>query len=274
LEFITKNILILVKTYPSLSKKYKELVCTAGMDEDGNWYRLYPIPFRMLTEDKRYEKYRWINVKLLKNSEDCRVESYKVIDYKNIKLLEKIDSNDWGRKSKVVLKQQESLDLDELITRSKEQNISLAVFKPTKILDFIWEKDDREYSKDKLDAIKAEKNQLNLFTDDVENMEDFTVIPKLPYKFSYVFEDIKGKKSTLMIEDWEVGAAYWNFLKHYKNEETTLNKIREKFFDDFVKKKNLYFFLGTTKQYHGWAKNPFIIIGVFPLPLAVQNSLF
>lgn len=74
-------------------------------------------------------------------------------------------------------------------------------------------------------------------------MEDFTVIPKLPYKFSYVFEDIKGKKSTLMIEDWEVGAAYWNFLKHYKNEETTLNKIREKFFDDFVKKKNLYFFL-------------------------------
>lgn len=66
MEFITKNILILVKTYPSLSKKYKELVCTAGMDEDGNWYRLYPIPFRMLTEDKRYEKYRWINVKLLK----------------------------------------------------------------------------------------------------------------------------------------------------------------------------------------------------------------
>lgn len=193
MDFITKKILILVKTYPSLSKKYKELVCTAGMDENGVWYRLYPLPFRMLTKDKRYEKYRWIEAKLLKNTEDCRVESYKVIDYKNIKLLEKIDSNDWGRKSKVVLKKQECIDLNELITRSKEQNISLAVFKPTKILDFIWEKDDREYSKDKLDAIEAEKNQLNLFANDDENMKDFTVIPKLPYKFSYVFEDVNGK---------------------------------------------------------------------------------
>lgn len=269
---ITKNILILVKTYPSLSKKYKELVCTAGMDEDGKWYRLYPIPFRMLTEDKRYEKYRWIEVKLLKNSEDCRVESYKVVDYKNIKLLQKIDSNDWGRKSKVVLKRPESMDLDDLITQSKEKNISLAVFKPTKILDFIWEKDDREYSKEKLDAIEAEKKQLKLFSDDVEDIKDFTVIPKLPYKFSYVFEDINGKRSTLMIEDWEVGAAYWNFLKHYKNETTTLEKMKEKFFDDFAKKKKLYFFLGTTKQYHGWAKNPFIIIGIFPLPFAIQDS--
>ena len=83
MDFITKNILILVKTYPSLSKKYKELVCTAGMDEDGNWFRLYPIPFRFLTDDKRFEKYRCIKVKLLINLEDCRVESYKVIDYQN-----------------------------------------------------------------------------------------------------------------------------------------------------------------------------------------------
>ena len=33
MDFITKKILILVKTYPSLSKKYTELFCTAGMDE-------------------------------------------------------------------------------------------------------------------------------------------------------------------------------------------------------------------------------------------------
>jgi len=55
---IRKKILITVKTYPTLSKKYDELVCTAGIDEHGNWYRLYPIPFRKIDYDKRYKKYQ------------------------------------------------------------------------------------------------------------------------------------------------------------------------------------------------------------------------
>ena len=97
MDFITKKILILVKTYPSLSKKYEELVCTAGMDENGDWFRLYPIPFRKLNDEKQYGKYRWIEVKIYKNKEDPRIESYKV-DFENIKLLDSIKSNDWGCK--------------------------------------------------------------------------------------------------------------------------------------------------------------------------------
>jgi hypothetical protein len=31
------KILITVKTYPTLSEKYDELVCTAGFKEDGTW---------------------------------------------------------------------------------------------------------------------------------------------------------------------------------------------------------------------------------------------
>jgi hypothetical protein len=77
-----------------------------------------------------------------------------------------------------------------------------------------------------------------------------------------------------MIEDWEVGAAFWNWKKHYGSEEMALQKIKEKFFEDYAKKKDLYFFLGTTRQFHGRAKNPFIIIGLFPLPNVIQNSLF
>ncbi|MPM62092.1 hypothetical protein SDC9_108958 [bioreactor metagenome] len=42
------KVLIAVKTYPTLSEKYDELVCTAGFLEDGSWIRLYPIPFRKL----------------------------------------------------------------------------------------------------------------------------------------------------------------------------------------------------------------------------------
>ena len=50
----TTRVLIAVKTYPTLSEKYDELVCTAGFLEDGTWIRIYPIPFRKLSYDKRY----------------------------------------------------------------------------------------------------------------------------------------------------------------------------------------------------------------------------
>ena len=39
------RILITVKTYPTISKKYEELVCTAGFLEDGSWIRVYPIQY-------------------------------------------------------------------------------------------------------------------------------------------------------------------------------------------------------------------------------------
>ncbi len=273
MDFITKKILILVKTYPSISKKYVELVCTAGMDEDGNWYRLYPIPFRKLDDDKQYGKYRWIEARMYKGNDDPRIESYKV-DYERIKLLEQIKSNDWGRKSNIVLKKAIYDDLSKLIKQSNTTNMSLAVFKPKKIIDFIWEEDSREYPKERLAAIEAERKQLSLFSNKDEDVDVFKIVDKLPYKFSYIFEDINGKRSTLMIEDWEVGAAFWNWKKHYGSEEMALQKIKEKFFEDYAKKKDLYFFLGTTRQFHGRAKNPFIIIGLFPLPNVIQNSLF
>jgi len=49
----TKRVYILVKTYPTISEKYAELVCTAGVLEDGSWIRLYPMPFRLLTDDQK-----------------------------------------------------------------------------------------------------------------------------------------------------------------------------------------------------------------------------
>ena len=44
------RVLITVKTYPTLSRRYGETVCTAGVREDGSWVRIYPVPFRRLDE--------------------------------------------------------------------------------------------------------------------------------------------------------------------------------------------------------------------------------
>ena len=38
----SEKVLITVLTYPHPSEKYEELVCTAGINESGEWVRLYP----------------------------------------------------------------------------------------------------------------------------------------------------------------------------------------------------------------------------------------
>jgi len=102
------------------------------------------------------------------------------------------------------------------------------------------------------------------------------LIPKLPYKFTYIFTDETGKERRLMIEDWEIGALYFNCLRTAEgNEAVALQKVKEKYEDDFKNNKDVYFFLGTTRQWHmRRAKNPFVIIGVFYPKKEVQTSLF
>jgi len=77
-----------------------------------------------------------------------------------------------------------------------------------------------------------------------------------------------------MIEDWELGQLYWNCLKSSNNnEQVASQKVKQKFFDEFIKTKD-YFFLGTTKQFHNVSPNPFIIIGTFYPKKELQRTLF
>ena len=75
-----QRILITVKTYPTLSRKYGETVCTAGLREDGTWVRLYPVPFRRLDQADRYSKYDWIECRLQRNQSDPRPETFRLIE--------------------------------------------------------------------------------------------------------------------------------------------------------------------------------------------------
>jgi hypothetical protein len=59
--YTREKILIWAKTYPELSSKYLETVCTAGMLPSGKPLRLYPIPYRYLEGDKeQFSLYQWI----------------------------------------------------------------------------------------------------------------------------------------------------------------------------------------------------------------------
>jgi len=266
------KVLITVKTYPTISAKYDELVCTAGFREDGKWIRIYPISFRKKSYHEQYKKYDWIEVDLIKNENDFRPESYRPFSHDSeIKIVGHIDTNqNWEERKNICLGKIYH-NFAGLIAEAKDKNsgTSLAVFKPTEILDFVAEPVKKEWDKDKLTKLR----QLNLFETSHEGK--FEVVKKLPYKFSFVFKDNQGKKSKLMIEDWETGQLYWNCLaRHEGNEQMAISDVRKKYFDDFAKTKDLHFFVGTTKVNHFRAPNPFIIIGTFHPKKEIQARLF
>ena len=73
-----KRILILCKTYPSPSTKHVETSCVAGMDESGQLIRLFPVPFRLVTDDQQFKKWQWITARVRKATEDHRPESFRI----------------------------------------------------------------------------------------------------------------------------------------------------------------------------------------------------
>ncbi|MBI5184593.1 MAG: hypothetical protein HZA01_02565 [Nitrospinae bacterium] len=201
----------------------------------------------------------------------------KITDIKGIRLLGKPVGTEkkWEERKRIIFRNNPIYDdLAVLIDKANRNELSLAIFKPREIMDFVVEETERDWPKDKLSILKQKANQLSLFQSEEEVKKEFSVVNKLPYKFSYRFRDGQGKEATLMIEDWEIGALYWNCFKREKGDEKkAVELVKRKYWTEF-RQKDIYLFLGTTKQFHGWAKNPFVIVGVFYPPLEKQPSLF
>lgn len=184
--------------------------------------------------------------------------------------------NDWAERKRYVLNEVYT-SMVSLIGEAKSDSLkSLATFRPREILDFIVEVDKRTWKEQWL----AHYEQYDLFAID-QKFEGVLrkIVDKVPYKYSYRFIcEGESKPRTLMIEDWEIGALYWNCLAQAEgDEEEANNLVRKKYFDEFVQRKDLHLFLGTTKQYHMVSPNPFVVIGVFYPPTkrdTGQQNLF
>jgi hypothetical protein len=181
---------------------------------------------------------------------------------------------DWHERRNIIFKNKKVYrDLQELLNDKNVKNTSLAIFKPTEILDLVVEETERDWNQEKLLALENLSNQMNIFQTAEEIKTEFKLVPKVPYRFSYRFVDESGKESTMMIEDWEIGMLYANCKKRAGGDEkVAIEKVRQKYFDIFSQ-KDLHLFLGTTKAWHNVSPNPFIIIGVFypPAPTPYQQ---
>ncbi|MFH1613522.1 MAG: hypothetical protein ABIG61_00350 [Planctomycetota bacterium] len=259
MPLVTKKVLVTVKAPPHPSKKYQEINCCAGIDIDtGRWIRLYPIPFRLLDDDKKFPKYSIITVKCEKPKRDRRVESYRVNE-ESISIEKWLDTNDnWAARNKIVLPTV-SPSFCSILKKYNEK--SLGCIKPAHV-EFHVEKVSKKPSKKHENVY----SQLRLF--------DKSLIPleHIPYAFYYTFKCVdtpscQGHK--LMIEDWEIVQSYRRWKARYPEKEL-LSNIRKKWFSELCSpKRDTYFFVGNMHRF----PKQFLILGVFYPPRS-QPSLF
>src|SRR5665648_290504 len=125
-RFWRERILITVKTYPTPHPTHHEAVYTAGINEAGEWRRLWPIPFRYLEKGRQFRRYEWIDVALRKQSGDPRPESH-VVDPDTIVCDGFVDaSRHWGAR-RAILVPHAAASIEELQDRRTRDGTSMGL---------------------------------------------------------------------------------------------------------------------------------------------------
>lgn len=258
-----RKILIATKTYPSISTKYKETVCTAGILLDDaekplQWIRIYPVRFRDLEFDKRYKRWSIISAEIERNEKDFRKESYRIND-QSIEIIREVGTkNNWQERKDLILPFQ-----FDSIAEIQAQGKSLGIIKPQRIEKYFVRKTDREWSLKQ----QAVQDQGDFFEPSVE-------LEKIPYQFGYTFVALNGARHSYTISDWEISQLYRgcrdrsNAATLDEREADALLKVKQKLEGEFLEKRDLYFIVGNLKNH----SKTFMIIGIFYPPKTNEVS--
>jgi len=237
-----QRILIWGKTYPEISSKYYETVCTGGVLQNGQFIRLYPIPFRYLSDNKIFTKYQWIRARIKKAKEDPRPESFKV-DPESIVAEDNIptDKFQWFNRAKVVFQAKNFLydNVESLLAANRINNVSMGFVRPIRIEKIDIENrpaEDYQTFLRKIEANKEKLKQSEMFP--IITIEELKRLEYVSQRFKiHWFCDnpvCKGHKMSIL--DWEV----YELVRNAGMAKATqkLNEILD------LSKYNTGFFLG------------------------------
>ncbi len=260
----TKKALIVVRTYPIPAESGVEVSCTAAVTDDGQWLRLYPVPYRFLDHDKRFAKYQWIEVGVTKTTSDARLESYTP-SIQSIKIISDTlpTANEWQARKEIV----EPLRSRSLCQLQRERDAhnhpTLGFFRPKIIKRLRITPASPTWTQGQLNMLRHG----NLF--EQQPQEE---LEKIPYDFHYLFDcdDDACKGHALHCTDWEMGQAWRRWSRDYGDEWEA--KFRQRFEKEMIERNDTHFYVGTV---HRHPKN-WIIIGLFypPKPQPRNLSLF
>lgn len=246
------RVLITVMTYPHPSERYQELVCTAGITEDHQWIRLYPIDYRYRPHGQQFHKYQWIEVELEEQADrqDRRKES-RTPRLETLRVLRPpLTTKDGWRERREIVDRMPHSTIKELKALYESERVSLGIVRPARVLDLQVKLAPKDW-KPKWDEILK---QMRLFGPPPKPLR------KLPYTFHYVFEcEDSTQPHRAMIEDWELGALFLKEADRLGSDKAAADNVKTKFFGEMCDpSKDTRFFMGTRFPYNTW-----LVLGVF-----------
>jgi hypothetical protein len=245
------RLLVTVKAYPSVSTKYGEAICVAGVRLDTptpEWVRLFPVRFRDLPRDQQFVKYEVITVLAQKHSSDRRIETWRP-QQESIRRHEFIDAGGpWLARRR---------HLEPLLgptmcglhrgRKGGQAGASLGLIRPARLRGIRVRLED-EWSVGQQSMV----GQGSLITTKAE-----LVKPAHAFSYSYFCEEPGCNGHIQKIVDWELGEAYRSW--RYSGDE--LVDVIKTHWSDFMcaDKREPLFFVGDQHTRPG----QFLVLGTF-----------
>ena len=245
------ELMVNCKTYPSVSGKYIETVCTGGVQPNGEFVRLYPIPYRFMNTSEKYRRWEVIRVQAYRDNRDPRPESWHLEQGSRIESIDYIstDGRRWEWMKKTVHESAAAMDAKCLTNGCVE-------IEP---IEFYWKGDDKEWTPAQLNVFQ--QGMLFESANDMKSLAD-----RVPWQFRLKYRE----KNTGIEADKKV--LQWSLYQGFRREkESTLSdefallaiaeKMRKRLFDP---ERTIFAILGTHSLSGHW-----LISAIYDLPTAV-----
>ncbi len=255
---------ILVKAYPQRSQKYEETVCVAAVSEDGqDMLRLYPIRYRHIPPERRFERFDLIEMNVEPSKGDPRPESRYVIE-DSIRIIEL--GKQLPAAQRIALWQRHVVtSLTALVDQQKVDHRSFGIVRPDPGSVKFYAKPISKADAEEQELTSQLFQQQSLLEDALKPLK------KPDYTFGYQFTS-DGHKHRCALLDWEVQVAWFNYQRIYG--DNALNMMHQEY-GDRIPQQNLHLIFGNQHK-RPWQ---FIVIGVLrstldPDELDKQGGLF
>jgi hypothetical protein len=235
-----ERILITVRTYPAISTKYIETVCTGGITDAGEWRRLYPVPLRYLEGDQQYRTFDVVSVQV-DPGKDGRPET-RIPRLPSLRVMSHLD--DWTSRCQWINPTIHP-SMKAMIAAEK----SLAPVAVRRVMEFIANPTSGEWTPQQ----KAKLMQDQLF-------EDRKELEKIPFDFRFRWEDEDGEEHDSHVLAWEFGETLRQYRRAYSD---PVEKMREKWMTDLCGPgRTVSFFMGNQARF----RDKFSVCGIFAPP--------
>lgn len=253
-----KRVLVTVKAAPETSRKYGECVCTAGVTEEGQFIRLYPVPLDVFRGSSRFSKFSWIEVECEKVEDEKlnRKESYRI----RTGSLKVVDTSlcespvDWAGRERY-LAELRSPSVESLEEAFKKDRTSLGLVRVGELKRFYRKQDPSAEEQVGPRFLQATFNEIGGMG------PKRWILNQIPHVFRYEFRcrvpDDECHGHDMSCEDWELFESNRKWPAKYQTPELLWEKLTDRYYTR-MKELDLQFFMGTESQWGSW-----MIIGLY-----------